>query len=73
MGSVIRISIVPSFFSSAQSFIVTAGIKNRKIHGINPKKLRISAWLTRKKPRKKSHADMPRKNVMKIYAMGELK
>jgi len=53
--------------------MVTAGIKNRKIHGINPKKLRISAWLMRKKLRKKSHEEMPRKNVMKIYAIGELK
>jgi len=43
-GSVISNSMLPDLRSSAHSFMVSAGIRNRYSHGWNMKNGRRSAW-----------------------------
>tara|TARA_B110000008_G_scaffold127080_1_gene129663 strand:+ start:3111 stop:3401 length:291 start_codon:yes stop_codon:yes gene_type:complete len=78
MGSVFKISIVPKLNSSANVFIVIAGIKNNKTHGANRKKLFISAKpaFNMLKSSLKTHKNNPlisKKIPITKYAIGEEK
>ena len=68
IGIVKRSSTVPDFLSSAQSFILIAGIKNRYIHGIYLKNAeRDASLITKKLPLPGSNVKypIPNKNITK--------
>jgi hypothetical protein len=53
--------------------MVMAGARNKKTHGRMEKNARRLAWFIRKNPLKNSQLANIRKEIMKMYAMGELK